>query len=64
LESLVKLVDASIAQAIIKVRNGEAKVTPGFDGVYGQLVLGVEAPKIKIKPPVATIKQLNMNDFW
>ena len=64
LESLVKLVDASFAQAIIKVRNGEAKVTPGFDGVYGQLVLGVDAPKIKSKPPVATVKQLNMNDFW
>ena len=64
LEDLVKLVDAPIAQAIVKVRNGEAKVTPGFDGVYGQLVLGVDAPKIKFKPPVATVKQLNMNDFW
>ena len=64
LEALVKLVDAPIAQAIVKVRNGEAKVTPGFDGVYGQLVLGVDAPKIKFKPPVATVKQLNMNDFW
>ena len=49
LEDLAKLVDAPIAQAIVKVRNGEAKVTPGFDGVYGQLVLGVDAPKVKPK---------------
>jgi uncharacterized protein (TIGR00375 family) len=64
LESLVKLVDAPIAQAIVKVRNGEAKVTPGYDGVYGQLILGIEAPKVKPKPSVAIVKQLNMNDFW
>ena len=33
-----------IAQAIVKVRDGTAKVTPGYDGVYGQLVLGIDAP--------------------
>jgi uncharacterized protein (TIGR00375 family) len=64
LDVLAKLVDESIAQAIVKVRNGEAKVTPGYDGVYGQLVLGVDAPTVKPKPSVATIKQLNMSDFW
>ncbi len=64
LEALTHLVDAPIAQAIVKVRKGEAKVTPGFDGVYGQLVLGVDAPKAKPRQPVATVKQMNMNDFW
>jgi PHP family Zn ribbon phosphoesterase len=64
LEALVKVVDAPIAQEIVKVRNGEAKVTPGYDGVYGQLVLDVDTPKKRSKPPVATVKQLNMNDFW
>jgi uncharacterized protein (TIGR00375 family) len=65
LEALAKIVDTPIAQAIVKVRNGEAKVTPGYDGVYGQLVLGVDdAPTVKLKPPSATIKQLNMTDFW
>ena len=39
MEALAKVVDAPIAQAIVKVRNGTAKVTPGYDGVYGQLVL-------------------------
>jgi uncharacterized protein (TIGR00375 family) len=64
LEALASVVDAPIAQAIVKVRSGDAKVTPGYDGVYGQLVLGVDAPAIKTKPPVATVKQLNMSDFW
>jgi uncharacterized protein (TIGR00375 family) len=64
LEALVKVVDAPIAEAIVKVRNGKVKVTPGYDGVYGQLVLGVDAPAVKPKPPVATVKQLNMSDFW
>ena len=39
LEDLATVVDAPIAQAIIKVRTGHAKVIPGYDGVYGQLVL-------------------------
>jgi uncharacterized protein (TIGR00375 family) len=64
LEALAKAVDAPVAQAIVKVRNGDAKVTPGYDGVYGQLVLGVDAPAAKPKPSVATVKQLNMTDFW
>ena len=64
LEDMAKLVDIHIAQAVVKVRKGEAKVTPGFDGVYGQLVLGVDAPKAKPKPPIAMIKQLNLSDFW
>ena len=42
MDALAKVVDASIAQAIVKVRSGTAKVTPGYDGVYGQLVLGVD----------------------
>ena len=40
------VVDAPIAQAVMKVRDGTAKVTPGYDGVYGQFVLGIE-PKVK-----------------
>jgi PHP family Zn ribbon phosphoesterase len=64
LEALVKVVDAPIAEAIVKVRNGKVKVTPGYDGVYGQLVLGVDAPAVKPKPSAATVKQLNMSDFW
>ena len=66
LEALAKVVDAPLAQAIVKVRNGTAKVTPGYDGVYGQLVLGVDAPAVKLKPKLAveTVKQMNMSDFF
>jgi PHP family Zn ribbon phosphoesterase len=67
LEALATIVDKSIAQAIVKVRDGSAKVTPGYDGVYGQLVLGIEPPpaarpKPKLKQVV--IKQTNMIDFF
>ena len=64
MEALAKVVDAPIAEAIVKVRNGTVKVTPGYDGVYGQLVLGVDAPAVKPKPAHGTVKQLNIADFW
>jgi uncharacterized protein (TIGR00375 family) len=64
-EALATVVDATLAQAIIKVRNGTAKVTPGYDGVYGQLVLGVDhiATKPKSKRTQKLVKQTNMVDF-
>jgi PHP family Zn ribbon phosphoesterase len=64
---LAQVVDASMAQAIVKVRDGNAKVTPGYDGVYGQLVLGVNAPpQAKLKPKIIQpiVKQKSMTDFW
>ena len=67
LEGMIQLVDTHIAQAIVKVRGGTAKVTPGYDGVYGQLFLGIDAPPtVKLKPKLIqpTIKQKSMTDFW
>ena len=67
IEELVQVVDAPVAQAIVKVRNGSAKVTPGYDGVYGQLLLGIESPpKIKLKSKLIQpiVKQKSMTDFW
>ncbi len=64
LDEMASVVDAPIAQAIIKVRDGTAEVTPGYDGVYGQLVLGVDAPTVKVKAPVARVQQRSMSDFW
>jgi len=34
-----KVAGAEIAEAIVRVRHGKARVIPGFDGVYGQLAL-------------------------
>lgn len=39
MEELVKVADVKIAEAIVTVREGKAKVAPGYDGVYGQLIL-------------------------
>jgi uncharacterized protein (TIGR00375 family) len=64
MDALAKVVDAPIAEAIVKVRNGTVKVTPGYDGVYGQIVLGVEAPAVKPKPAHGRVQQLNIADFW
>jgi uncharacterized protein (TIGR00375 family) len=64
MDALAKVVDAPIAEAIVKVRNGAVKVTPGYDGVYGQIVLGVEAPAVKPKPAHGRVQQLNIADFW
>jgi uncharacterized protein (TIGR00375 family) len=67
IETLVQVVDAPLAEAIVKVRNGSVKVTPGYDGVYGQLVLGIDSsPKTKFKPKLIQpiVKQKSMTDFW
>jgi len=63
-DAMASVVDPGIAQAIMKVRNGTAKVTPGYDGVYGQLALGIEPFKVKAKAPVAHVQQRSMSDFW
>ena len=67
LEALNQVVDTQIAQAIVKVRDGTIRVTPGYDGVYGQLALDMNTssigkPKNKLTQPI--IKQKSISDFW
>jgi uncharacterized protein (TIGR00375 family) len=38
-EEMVQVVDSRIAEAIVRVREEKAKIIPGYDGVYGQLVI-------------------------
>jgi uncharacterized protein (TIGR00375 family) len=67
LEAMIQVVDAPIAQAIVRVRDGNAKVSPGYDGVYGQLILGIGAPpQVKLKPKLIQpiVRQKSMTDFW
>jgi len=64
LEALASIVDPTIAEAIVKVRNGAVKVIPGYDGVYGQLVLDAESAPPKSRPALGTVKQMNIADFW
>jgi len=63
-EAMSKVVDAPVAHAIVAVREGTAKVTPGYDGVYGQLILGLDAPAVKPRPAQRHIQQKNISDFW
>lgn len=54
-------VNERIAEAIIKVREGQVKVMPGYDGVYGQLIISEE--QIVQKSAPQRVQQLNLTDF-
>ena len=60
-EALTEVVNEKIAEAIIKVREGKIKVIPGYDGVYGQLIIFEE--KTTEKNPTERVQQLNITDF-
>jgi uncharacterized protein (TIGR00375 family) len=60
-EALNRVVDEAIAEAIIRVREGLIKVVPGYDGVYGRLVVFDEQKAEK--PPQPRVQQLNITDF-
>jgi len=38
-EDMCEVVDPRVAEAIVRVREGKVKVVPGYDGVYGQLLI-------------------------
>ena len=60
-EALNSVVNEKIAEAIIRVRQGQAKVVPGYDGVYGQLVIFEGQSREKTVPQ--RVEQLNLTDF-
>jgi uncharacterized protein (TIGR00375 family) len=59
---LTEVAEAPIADAILRVREGSVSVVPGYDGVYGKLVLGVGASAEKSSR--RRVQQLNLADFW
>ena len=65
-ESLSEVVDARVADGILRVRAGSISVVPGYDGVYGKLLLGepaaVDVPREV--PPRGRVQQMNLGDFW
>ena len=60
-ETLRTVIDPKIAEAIIRVREGLVKVVPGYDGVYGQLVIFEGQSREKTTPQ--RVEQLNLTDF-
>jgi uncharacterized protein (TIGR00375 family) len=64
LHALTSVVVAHIAETIVKVREGLLKVTPGYDGVYGQLTLDTPSVSSGKTKSEKRVQQLNMSDFW
>jgi uncharacterized protein (TIGR00375 family) len=60
-DALALVAGEEIAEAIIRVRQGQAKVVPGYDGVYGQLVIFPDRLQGKALPK--RVQQLNLTDF-
>jgi len=58
-QEMAGVVDSRIAEAIVRVREEKAKVIPGYDGVYGQLVIFNEKQEASQQKP----KQKSMADF-
>jgi uncharacterized protein (TIGR00375 family) len=58
---LASVVDASVADAIVRAREGQVRVEPGFDGVYGRLVLSEsDSAGVAVR---GRVRQRNLVDF-
>jgi uncharacterized protein (TIGR00375 family) len=61
-EALASVAGEAVADAIVRVREGRARVVPGYDGVYGKLVLSEEVVGAEKTRP-GKVQQLNLADF-
>jgi uncharacterized protein (TIGR00375 family) len=59
-DELSSVVDKQVAEAILRVREGRVRVVPGYDGVYGQLILNEEMQRQAVP---RRAQQLNLTDF-
>ena len=46
-EEIAREAGAELARLILKMRSGGIEIVPGYDGVYGRLILGGEPPKLE-----------------
>jgi uncharacterized protein (TIGR00375 family) len=61
LSELSAVAGEEVARAVLEVRGQKAKVIPGYDGVYGQLVLSDK--NSEEKSVRRSVQQLNLTDF-
>ncbi len=45
-----KIIDEKLAELIIKNREGKIKIKPGYDGVYGKIILDGEGDEKRKTP--------------
>jgi PHP family Zn ribbon phosphoesterase len=63
-EALAKIVEPRIAEAIVDVREGKIRVTPGYDGVYGQPIFSESEKTVeKREKPKRVKKQSSLFEF-
>jgi len=60
-EEMSKIVEPRIAEAIVRVREEKMKVSPGYDGVYGELILFEDQEKMPKKSE--KVRQQCLSDF-
>jgi len=60
---LAKVAGPEVAEAIIRVREGAAKVVPGFDGVYGRLILFPELEEERSRRETRGKRQPSLDRF-
>ncbi len=60
-EEMTAVAGDEIADAIVRVREGRVEVVPGFDGVYGRLILSEDHPARKT--PTKNVQQLDLTHF-
>jgi uncharacterized protein (TIGR00375 family) len=60
-EDLDSVAGKEIARAIVRVREGSVRVIPGYDGVYGRMIISED--QFKDKKPTKRIQPLNLTDF-
>lgn len=60
-EAISTIGDECIAETILRVRQRTAEIIPGYDGVYGKLIVPSQLTQSKTVP--RRVQQLNLTDF-